>query len=302
MTANDTTMAAGTPKAEVDIDDALVRALLEAQHPDLADEPIEALDSGWDNAMFRLGSERLVRLPRRSIAVLLIEHEQRWLPVLAPRLPLAVPAPERVGVPGCGYPWRWSVLPRLLGTAADLEMPHADQAPRLAEFLAALHQPAPADAPASSVRGVSLQLRADAVQERMARLERSTDLLPPAVQQIWQRALEAPDDAARVWLHGDLHARNVLVHDGAISGIIDWGDITAGDPATDLASIWMLLPDAAARRTAIRCYGDCTEATWQRARGWAILFGVFLAESGAIDHPRHAAMGRWTLRALSEGP
>jgi len=103
------TAPAGTPRAEVEIDEGLVRVLLRRQHPDLAALPLRPLGAGWDNAMLRLGDDRLVRLPRRREAAVLVEHEQRWLPELAARLPLAVPAPVRAGAPDLGYPWRWSM-------------------------------------------------------------------------------------------------------------------------------------------------------------------------------------------------
>lgn len=289
----------GTPSAEIEIDVALVRALLHAQHPDLADLPLQVVDMGWDNVMLRLGDDLAVRMPRRTPAASLIEHEQRWLPALAGRLPLPIPAPLRIGLPGAGYPWRWSILPWLPGIASDLSPPHSDQGPALAEFLRTLHIPAPADVPDNPFRGVPLHQRWPIVAERFERVARLTDCLPPKVQALWEQALSAPVATSFTWLHGDLHSRNVLVHDSRICAVIDWGDMTQGDPATDLAAIWNLLPDPAARAEAIQAYGPVPEATWQRARGWAILFGIMLLDSGMVNDPRLAAAGEATLRRLA---
>ena len=292
-------MAHGTPPAEVAIGADLVRALLREQHSDLAALPLEAIDAGFDNAIYRLGDRLAVRLPRRSIAAALIEREQAWLPGLAARLPLPVPAPVRVGAPGAGYPWRWSVVPWLAGEAADLAPPAASQAPVLGRFLARLHGPAPADAPRNPFRGVALAQRADAVAERMARLERGTSAITDAIRAHWQAALAAPIDVEATWIHGDLHARNVLVEAGTIAAIVDWGDMAAGDRATDLAALWMLFEDAHDRAAARAACGGVSEASWVRAKGWAILFGAMLLDSGLVNHPRHAAMGAATLRRVA---
>ena len=292
----------GTPPAEVEIDIPLVRTLLAAQHPDLADLPLRLIEAGWDNVMLRLGNDLAVRLPRRALAATLIENEQRWLPTLAPHLPLPVPTPLRIGLAGNGYPWRWSVVPWLKGTASDLALPGGDQGSALARFLVALHTPAPSDAPHNTLRGVPLQARKAAVEERLERVARLTDCITPAVRTLWAQALQAPLDVAPTWIHGDLHSRNVLVDDGAINAVIDWGDMAQGDRATDLASIWTLLPDVASRAAAIQTYGPASAATWQRARGWAVAFGVMLLDSGLVNDPRLAAAGEATLRRLAEGP
>ena len=296
------TKSPGTPSAEVEIDTVLVRTLLAEQHPDLADLPLRLVETGWDNVMLRLGDELAVRLPRRALSATLIEHEQRWLSEIAPYLPLPVPVPLRIGLPGAGYPWRWSVLHWLEGTAADLALPDADQGPALAAFLRALHRPAPVDAPPNSVRGVPLQKRIIAISERLERVARLTDCITPVVRTCLEQAMAAPIDAAPTWIHGDLHSRNVLVQDGALSAVIDWGDMTRGDRATDLASLWNLLPEATSRAAAIQAYGPTSEATWQRARGWAVAFGVMLLDSGLVNDPRLAAAGAATLRRITEGP
>jgi aminoglycoside phosphotransferase (APT) family kinase protein len=288
----------GTPAAEFALDSAFVAGLLAEQHPNLAHLPLRMVDAGWDNALFRLGDDLAVRLPRRAVAAPLIVHEQRWLPHLAGRLTLPIPAPYRMGTPARGYPWHWSVVPWLPGIAADQHAPDAAQARPFAAFLRALHIPAPADAPANPFRGVPLQQRAAVVEARMQRL--GSSLITPQIWQIWQVALHAPLDVPPTWLHGDLHPRNVLVEHGSITGIIDWGDLTAGDLATDLASIWMLFTDPDARQQVLAAYGDLSDATLQRARGWAVLFGVMLLDSGLIDNPRNAVIGARTLQCVTE--
>ncbi|HMQ35549.1 MAG TPA: aminoglycoside phosphotransferase family protein [Chloroflexaceae bacterium] len=291
--------SAGTPPAEVEVAPALVAGLLADQHPDLAGLSLAPVDAGWDNFIFRLGPALAVRLPRRAAAAPLIAHEQTWLPRLAGRLTLPAPVPLRVGAPGRGFPWGWSVVPWLSGAPADLREPDADQAPAFGAFLRALHGPAPADAPANPFRGVPLAARVPSAEERVGRLAGRTDLLTPGLLGLWREAVAAPLDAPPTWLHGDLHPRNILVEGGAISGVIDWGDLTAGDPATDLAAIWMLFGAPVARAAALAAYGPPSAATLLRARGWAILFGVMLLDTGLADHPRHAAIGARALRRVA---
>jgi aminoglycoside phosphotransferase (APT) family kinase protein len=290
------------PDADIEIDAALVRSLLCEQHPDLATLPLQEIDSGWDNAMFRLGEALAVRLPRRVAVTHLIEREQQWLPQLAPLLPIPVPAPVRCGRPATNYPWRWSIVPWLSGRNADLCEPRADQAERLAAFLCALHRPAPANAPVNPYRGVPLRERAEQIAERIRRLEEHTTLLNDDVVRIYRAALAAPMDVAPTWLHGDLHAGNLLVEDGVISGVIDWGDMTSGDRATDLATLWMNLSDRKARENAMRACNGASAATWLRAKGWAIFYGVTLGTSGLAGDTRHALMARRTLERVVAGP
>jgi aminoglycoside phosphotransferase (APT) family kinase protein len=285
------------PAADFSIDETLVRRLLRAQHPDRAELGLHRVESGWDNEMFRLGDTLAVRLPRRALAVQLIEHEQRWLPHLAPRLPLAVPVPVRVGVPTADYPARWSIVPWLKGTAADLSPPGEDQVERFASFVRALHIPAPREAPHNPYRGVSLAERADRVRELIQ--HRAPHDIDAAIRRAWDAALAAPCDIPSTWIHGDLHARNVLVSGTEICGVVDWGDLAAGDRATDLAAVWILFGTLRARRAALAALPEVSEATWVRARGWAVIFGLVLSE---LRDPRHARIGFQTLQHIAEGP
>ena len=288
----------GTPAAEIDVGADLVRALIADQHPDLADRPIGPAASGWDNLMFRIGEDLAARLPRRAAGAPLILSEQRWLPGLADRLPLPIPAPVRVGEPGRGYPYAWSIVPWFAGTPADLAPAGADQGQALAVFLRALHRPPPPEAPSNPFRGVPLADRAAAVEARMDRLGAAVD---GAVRQVWIDALAAPINGPPTWLHGELHGRNVLVEAGRFSAVIDWGDLCQGDPATDLAAIWSLLPDRSARAAALEAYGASQPLT-RRARGWAVFFGVMLLDAGQVDDPRLAAAGAATLARVVGGP
>jgi aminoglycoside phosphotransferase (APT) family kinase protein len=290
------------PAAEVEVSADLVRRLLADQHPDLARLPVEFLANGWDNELYRIGDGLVARLPRRALGAEIIKNEQRWLPGLAPRLPLPIPYPERTGVPACGYPYSWSVVPYLPGVPAAQasSFDPAAAAAAVGGFLSALHVPAPADAPANPFRGVPLAERAGTFAANLALIGGQVDR--DAVLRAWVAALTAPGyDGPPVWLHGDLHPANILVNDGQVSGVIDFGDITAGDPASDLSVAWMLLPSrchatfwSAYQATSGPADGRADEALRARARGWALnLAVVFLAHSE--DNPVLRQVGRRTL-------
>jgi aminoglycoside phosphotransferase (APT) family kinase protein len=294
---------AGPPPAEHRIDEALVRGLIADQHPDLAGLALAPLAEGWDNVMFRLGPHLVLRLPRRRAGAALIRTEQRWLPELAAELPAPVPTPVRIGAPGRGYPWRWSITPFLPGAPAERVPLRADQADPLGAFLRALHRPAPPEAPYNPHRSVTLPERAALTEAALARLQAvRPELFTEAVRRAWADGVVAEIDVPLGWIHGDLHARNVLSADGALSAVIDWGDMARGDPATDLYGLWMLLPEAEARAAALAAYGGVSAATLKRARGWAVTMGVVLVEAGLAGDPGLAALGERTLRALEDEP
>lgn len=243
-----------------------------------------------------------VRLPRRLATATLLENEQRWLSTIAQHLPVPVPVPLWMGKPCAQYSWPWSIAPWLTGEPADLAPLKADQAKPFARFLQALHVVAPADAPKNPSRGVPLQERATSVEERMHRLVQKTSLINPSLRKAWESAVQATQAELATRIHGDLHPQNVLVEAGELRGIIDWADIAAGDSATDLASIWMLLPTVAARESAIAEYGSVPNATWSRALGWAVNLGTLLLETGLVENPRHATIGELTLQRIVAGP
>ena len=289
--------ASKTPDAEFEVDQNLVARLIASQHPDLAQLSLSFEASGWDNVMFRLGEDLAVRLPRRTMGAEFIHSEQKWLQGLAPRLPLLTPVPVRLGIPELGYPWPWSIVPWIAGQTADLDPPDADQGPILAAFFRALHKPAPTDAPHNPVRGVPLATRKEMFDKQLEFLSSKTDLIDRRAIVIWEAGVKAPTDLDGVWVHGDPHPRNVIVQNGKLKAFIDWGDMTAGDPATDLSSIWMLLESESARQAAIDAYG-ASDATWARARGWAMYYVVVLLAAGLADDPRMAAIAEQTLQRL----
>jgi aminoglycoside phosphotransferase (APT) family kinase protein len=290
------------PAAEVEVSAELVRRLLADQHPDLARLPVEFLANGWDNELYRVGDGLVARLPRRALGAEIIKNEQRWLPGLALRLPLPIPYPERIGEPGRGYPYSWSVVPYLPGApAAEASFDPATAAVAVGGFLGALHVPAPADAPANPFRGVPLADRQGSFAANLALLAGQDGVDRDMVLRAWDAALAAPGyDGPPVWLHGDPHPANVLVHDGRVSGVIDFGDITAGDPASDLSMAWMLLPlehHASFWPAYQEAGGRGGDALRARARGWALNFAiVFLAHSE--DNPVLREVGRRTLSAV----
>ena len=285
------------PAAEVDIDADLVRSLLLDQHPDLADLPLRQVAFGWDNVIFRLGDELAVRIPRRQLGAPLIETEQRWLPELAPHLPLPVPVPVRTGHPALGYPWRWSVVAWMAGTDAATDPPAdpIEAATTLGGFLRALHRPAPPDAPVNPFRGVPLAARHEITVAGIDALAGEIDV--DRVRRLWDDALALPAyDGPELWLHGDLHPANLLVHDGRLAGVIDFGDLTSGDPATDLSVAWGLLP-LDAHATFRAAAGDVDDGTWRRARAWALALAIVCLASSA-DNPTVAAVGRRGLAGV----
>jgi len=271
------------PAAEIHVDEHLVRRLLEEQHPAHAADSLARVDEGWDNFTYRLGPKHAVRLPRREAAVQPLLNEQRWLPQVASWLPVSVPVPIRLGVPSDLFPWPWSIVEWVDGTTVDQAPLRPDQAGSLARALRALHRTPPEEAPVSPFRGVPLVSRRGVVEERLERLGlRELSL-------VWHRALEAAPASTRSWIHGDLHPRNVLVDRETLSGIIDWGDLTAGDVATDLSCAWTLF-DAPGRAEFWEAYGP-SDAERTRALAWAVNLASALVGSG---DRRHESIG-WSI-------
>ncbi|PRX97857.1 phosphotransferase [Allonocardiopsis opalescens] len=255
------------------IDAELVRALLREQHPDLAGRDLRPVAGGWDNLLWRLGDDLAVRMPCTERGPALLRKEFHRLPPLARRLPLPVPVPLRLGEPSARFPRNWTVVRWVPGEPADLApvARGAHAADALAAFLRALHISAPADAPAGSDRGVPLSAIAPEFAGRP---------LPARVRDVWEDALAAPAwTGPPVWLHGDLHPANAVVTDGTLSGVIDFGELCAGDPATDLAAAWLLLPAGADRRF-FDSYAAADEAMIRRARGWAVRCALALIAIG----------------------
>ena len=293
---------ATTPPAEVEISPDLVRRLLEAQHPDLAGKTIELVASGWDNAIYRLGTDLLVRLPRRLLSSQLVLNEQRWLPGVAHRVTVNIPVPVRAGVPTDFYPWPWSVTPWFPGDVVALRprKQRADLAEPLAVFLAEFAEAAPDDAPENPWRGVPLAERDVSVRERIA-----SGLVPEAdaASRLWDHAISQPVwNGQRLWVHGDLHPANLVAVDGSLAAVLDFGDLTAGDPATDLAAAWLVFdaPGRARFRDAVDRSRNIDAATWIRAKGWALCLASALL-TASDDSPAHRRIGEETLAELLAG-
>ncbi|WP_425552039.1 aminoglycoside phosphotransferase family protein [Fodinicola feengrottensis] len=235
---------------------------------------------GWGNQQWRLGDDLVVRMPRTGNAPDLLLRERQWLPVLAPRLPLPVPIPVRIGEPSVRFPWPWTVMMWVPGEPLDrASISRADHAAdTLASFLRALHVEAPAEAPDSTDRGAHPKNCTGGFENFM----RAVDLgdIAGKARAVWDDAAAAPEwEGPRLWLHGDLHPANVVVSDGTLAGVIDFGDLFAGDPAWDLAAAWLLLPAGAASRF-FDAYARADEATIRRARGLAAMKSLFLMLMG----------------------
>ncbi|MEO3875838.1 aminoglycoside phosphotransferase family protein [Nonomuraea sp. B12E4] len=267
----------------VEIDEGLVRSLLQEQHPDLARLAIREVVGGWGNQQWRLGDELVVRMPRMESAANSQHNERRWLPVLAPRLPLPIPVPVRIGEPSARFPRPWTIMTWVPGEPLDCTtISRGDHAAdTLAGFLRALHVEAPAEAPASSDRGGHPKECTGGFEHFLQAVDPG-NLAPDvgAVRAVWDDAVAASEwEGPLVWLHGDLHPANVVVSDGTLSGVIDFGDMFAGDPAWDLAAAWVLLPAGAASRF-FDLYAHADQATIRRARGLAAMKSLFLLLMG----------------------
>jgi aminoglycoside phosphotransferase (APT) family kinase protein len=287
---------ANIPAAEVAVDAPLVRRLLAAKCPWL-DGPVTPFAHGWDNELFALGSSRLVRLPRRAAASGLIDHEIAWLPRLAGLVDTPLPVPEFAGSPSAEYPWRWTVVPRLPGACAAgvAVAARGAAAPELARFLVGLHVPAPAEAPANPFRGVPLAVRRETM---LARVDAACGSW--GVERWVADAAAPPWPGPPVWLHGDPHPLNLLLDDtGALAGVVDFGDLCSGDPASDLAVAWLAFdaPGRARFRDTCDRLGRYDPGVWRRARAWALgLAAVFAAHSD--DQPLLADVARHGLAEI----
>jgi aminoglycoside phosphotransferase (APT) family kinase protein len=287
---------------EVDIDEALVARLVAAQFPRWAGLPVLPVRSaGTDNAMYRLGEELAVRLPRIPGAVGQVAKEQHWLPRLAPQLPLAVPQPVGAGVPGEGFPFPWSVY-RWLDGANLIDRPLGESreaAVALGRFVAALRRIDPSGGPRSFRGGPLHELDAD-VRAGIRALGADGTLDPAAATAAWAAVLRLPRwQGAPTWLHGDLLPGNLLATGGRLSAVIDFGGLGIGDPAADCLAAWAVLP--AENRGPFREAAELDDATWARGRGWALAFGLLAAPYYRDTNPVLAGIGRHAVaQALAD--
>ncbi|NEA53425.1 aminoglycoside phosphotransferase family protein [Streptomyces sp. SID13666] len=294
--------------AEIEITADLVRDLLQEQHPDLAGLAVREVAGGWGNQMWRLGNELAVRMQRMDPTPELQLKERRWLPVLAPRLPLPVPIPVRFGEPSERFPKHWTVMTWVPGEPLDHgSISRGDHAAdTLAGFLRALHVEAPAEAPIATDRSAHPRNCTEGFENFFQAV--APDDITADVRAVWEDAVAADAwEGPPVWVHGDLHPANVVVSDGTLSGIVDFGDMFAGDPAWDLAAAWVLLPAGTASRF-FDMYAHADEAAIRRARGLAALKSLFLMVMGQNGDrgipggkPNWGPAGRAALDRVLEG-
>lgn len=282
---------------ELHTDATLVRRLLAAQFPQWAALPVERIpSSGTDNALYRLGGDMVVRLPRIHWAVAGVDREQEWLPRVAPFLPVPVPVPLARGEPAEGFPWPWSVCPWLAGEnpVVDRIRDARSLATDLAQFVAALQRIDSAGGPAAG-RGVPLAMRDEPTRTALAALRGAVD--SEGVTAAWDAALQTPAwSGPPVWVHGDLAPGNLLLDGGRLTGVIDFGGLGVGDPACDLMVAWNLLP-ADARR-AFRAESGVDDATWTRGRGWALSVALIQLPYYRDTNAALAASARHVIREV----
>ncbi|MFP3991068.1 aminoglycoside phosphotransferase family protein [Streptomyces sp. E11-3] len=287
---------------ELDIDADLVRRLVAAQFPEWAELPVTRVESaGTDNAMYRLGDGMAVRLPRLPGEARQVDKEQRWLPYLAPHLPLAVPVPLGQGVPGEGYPLPWSVFEWLEGVNVYDE-PLVDMAPaavELGRFAAVLRRVDATGGPVS-YRGEPVRAGDEGVRAAILDLGADGTVDAEAATAAWEDVLRLPQWGGEpVWVHGDLLPGNLLARGGRLSAVIDFGCLGVGDPACDMMAAWTLFP--AGTRELFRAAAEVDDATWARGRGWALRFGLVAEHHYRVTNPVLAAVGHRAVReALDE--
>ncbi|HLT19613.1 MAG TPA: aminoglycoside phosphotransferase family protein [Thermomicrobiales bacterium] len=287
---------------EVEISIPMVRRLLAGQFPEWAGLPLEPVPSaGTDNALFRLGADMAVRMPRIDWAIAQAEKEVRWLPQLAPHLPLPIPLPLAQGRPGEGYPWSWSVTQWLPGeTATRDRLADPLQAARdLAAFVRALHSIDPTGGPEPGEinvgRGVPLAKRDASTREALAALRGKLDT--DAAAEAWQMSLDAPVwQGPPVWIHGDLQSGNLLTVDGRLSAVIDFGCLGIGDPAVDMIIAWNFFDRA--MREAYRAALDIDDATWLRGRGWALSTSLIALPYYEHTNPYLTGISRYAIAEI----
>lgn len=282
---------------EVGTDVSLVRRLLEGQFPEWALLPIVSVSSsGTDNALYRLGADMVVRLPRIHWAAGGVSKDLQWLPVLAPLLPVAIPVPLAKGAPAEGYPWEWGVYPWLEGeNPAVAGSAVGDSLAReLVQLIEAVHRIDLAGGPPAR-RGVPLAMQDEPTRTAIAALHGVIDT--GAATAAWEAALRAPEWTGRpVWVHGDLMPGNLLLQGGKLTGVIDWGELGVGDPACDLMVAWNLL--AVDTRSVFRAELGVDDATWARGRGWALSTGLVALPYYWTTNPVLAANARYRIREV----
>ena len=290
-------------EAQIETTTDLVRRLLAAQFPQWSGLPIQPVqESGTDHSLYRIGDRLVARLPIIDWAVDQAESDQRWLPVLAPHLPLSIPVPVALGRPGEGYPWPWLVVPWIAGQTPNGDnLDLASAAVDVAQFVTALHGIQPADGPVKSgtTRGVPLAKLDEGIHRLIEELsvDINIDIDAAAVTRAWDEAVAAPRwDGPLVWIHGDLQPGNLIVAGRRLAAVIDFSGLGLGDPAPDLAPAWNLFDDRT--RTIFRKTLGYDDATWARAKGWVLAPALQGLRYYRNTRPDLAAAGRHRIDAV----
>ncbi|MBO9656463.1 MAG: aminoglycoside phosphotransferase family protein [Agrobacterium tumefaciens] len=278
-----------------------VRALIASQFPQWAAFNIRPVElSGWDNRSFRLGDDMLIRMPSAARYVAQVEKEHRWLPVLAPLLQVPIPVPLALGQPGEDYPYPWSVYRWLEGEPLARHLDSTDLsaiAVDVATFLKALHGIDASDGPLAGAhnfhRGGSLAVYDGETRASAARLADEVD--QALAMEIWELALSSRWQGQGIWVHGDIAEGNLLVKNGRLAAVIDFGSSGIGDPSSDLILAWNVLK--AQGRDVFRRALDLDEATWQRGRGWALWKALIVLDA---ERGHNEKMAEWSRRTIRE--
>ncbi len=289
----------GMHEGEVTISDVLVRRLVDQQFPSWASAALVRLPpSGTDNQLFRLGEDLLVRMPRIGWAAASVVWEYQWLPRLAAYLSTPIPAPVALGQPGEGYPWHWTVVAWIEGRTPTPDIFEPEQwAVSLGTFVRELRRAPGMDAPVKSEgRGAPLGSLDEWVRKWTNRVD-ATEVDPQAVLAVWRDALDAPTwDGEPAWFHGDLHDGNVLVRNGGLAAVIDWGSAGRGDPAVELNAMWGYVPASVSEL--YRATVGLDEAAYRRARGFALAPAISGWTYYRDTAPHLSALGLATVKAL----
>lgn len=287
----------------MDINVSLVRRLIATQFPRWAHLPVKPVEfSGWDNRTFRLGDDMTARLPSAQAYEAQVKKEQRWLPKLVPPLPLAIPNPLEMGMPSEEYPLHWSVYRWIDGENATFNSVRnmTECATQLSGFINALQQidssGGPPPGPHNFYRGASLSVYDEETRNAISAL--GNDIDTEVALAIWEDALESTWHGAPVWIHGDVHATNLLVKEGKLSAVIDFGCSGVGDPACDLTIAWTFF--AGPSREAFLSNLHVDHDTVQRARGWALWKALITLAASTDNRSPQVEEGRRVISDLTD--
>lgn len=279
-------------------DHQLVSELVRVQFPQYRDLDIRYVATGWDNVMFRLGDHLAIRLPRRHQGLEPQAHEIEWLNIITEPLTVSHPHIDQVGKPSTSFPYPWTIVAWVEGIRSMSVSPvqRNECAGELGRQLALLHRTAPPSAPVNPYRGTPLRERDQVIRKRIREVRALEPLLP-----LWESAVNAPDfGGTKVWCHGDIHPGNYIVNpDHSLAGIVDFGDLTQGDPAVDLGTAWASFDSVGRSAFLDAYYSNCSPtiaadpALITRAKGWVIATTISAVLVSDLSTPDFVEMARW---------